>query len=78
MTTRTRAFTPAEVLALPAMPSAKQAFAAMNVSQELGYALIRGGDFPLEVLRLGHAIRVRRSDLLDFLGIREDEAAPAA
>lgn len=77
MTTRTQAFTPAEVLALPALVAAKQAFAAMNISPELGYGLIRGDAFPLPVVRLGNAIRVRRSDLLDFLGIREDESDAA-
>ncbi|MFF9898465.1 helix-turn-helix domain-containing protein [Streptomyces longispororuber] len=65
------ALSPDEVLALPAMPTAKQAFLAMNISRDTGYALIAAGEFPIEVLRLGRAMRVRRGDLLAFLGLPE-------
>lgn len=63
--------TPAQVLALPAMPTAQQAFAAINVSEELGYELIKAGDFPVEVVRFGRVIRVRKADLLSFLHVTE-------
>ncbi|MEV8546268.1 hypothetical protein [Streptomyces sp. NPDC051572] len=73
MTTKTRALTAQEARALPAMPTAQAAFAAIGVSNDLGYQLIRDGEFPVEVIKLGaRALRVRRSDLLDFLGIPEE------
>jgi hypothetical protein len=71
--TRLKALTTDQVLELPAMPSVREAFAALNVSPELGYELVKGGEFPIEVIRFGRAWRCRRQDLIDFLGIREDE-----
>ncbi|WP_432114048.1 hypothetical protein [Streptomyces sp. S1] len=58
---------PAQVLALPAMPSAQQAFAALNIGESLGYELIKAGEFPIEVITLGRIIRVRKVDLVAFL-----------
>lgn len=71
----TAAYSPAQVLALPAMPSVKDAFAAMNIGPTLGYQLVRDNGFPIEVLGFGRAKRVRRSDLLEFLGLSETAAA---
>lgn len=68
------AFSPAQVLALPAMPSVKDAFAAMNIGPTAGYQLVRGGQFPIEVIPFGRALRVRRSDLVQFLGLSETAA----
>ncbi|MCP8711246.1 helix-turn-helix domain-containing protein [Streptomyces sp. AC04842] len=67
--------TPAEVAALPAMPTALQAFAALNIGETLGYELIKQGQFPIEVLRFGRAFRVRKSELLAYLGLPELVAA---
>ncbi|MFF3060896.1 hypothetical protein [Streptomyces sp. NPDC057909] len=79
---RRKALTVAEVYALPAMATAKDAFAAIGISQELGYELIRTKQFPINTIPLGRAIRVRRSDLLAFLGLENSDAtggpAPAA
>jgi hypothetical protein len=75
------ALSPAEVLALPAMPTVKQAFAALNIGESAGYQLIRTEEFPVEVLRLGRNLRVRRADLLNVMGLSDrpaDEAQPAA
>lgn len=73
MTAQTKALTAQEVRALPAMPAAQAAFAALGISNDLGYQLIRHGEFPVEVIKLGaRALRVRRSDLLNFLGLAED------
>lgn len=58
-----------EVRALPAMPTALQAFAALNIGESLGYELIKDGGFPIEVVRFGRAFRVRKTDLLAFLGL---------
>lgn len=71
----TAAYSPAQVLALPAMPSVKDAFAAMNIGPTAGYQLVRDGRFPIEVIPFGRALRVRRSDLVQFLGLSETAAA---
>jgi len=71
----TAALSPAEILALPAMPTAQQAFAALNIGPTAGYQLIADGEFPIEVLRLGRAFRVRRADLLAVVGLAEQAAA---
>ncbi|MGW4388241.1 hypothetical protein [Streptomyces sp. NPDC004685] len=68
------ALSPAEVLALPAMPSVKQAFAALNIGASAGYQLIQNGEFPMEVLRLGRHFRVRRADLLAVVGLADPAA----
>lgn len=80
MTTKAKALTAQEARALPAMPRAQDAFAAIGVSSDLGYQLIRDGEFPIEVIKLGaRALRVRRSDLLNFLGIpEENDDAPGS
>lgn len=70
MTTATP-LSPEQVRDLPAMPTALQAFAALNIGETHGYALIKSGEFPVEVLRLGRAFRVRKADLLAFLGLPE-------
>jgi hypothetical protein len=76
----TSALSPGEILALPAMPTAQQAFAALNIGETAGYQLIADGEFPIEVLRLGRAFRVRRADLLAVVGLADqaaDEDEPA-
>ncbi|MFJ6561891.1 hypothetical protein ACIQMV_18920 [Streptomyces sp. NPDC091412] len=65
---------PEQVLDLPAMPTAKQAFGALNISEGTGYQLIRQEQFPIEVVPFGRALRVRKVDLIAFLGL----SAPAA
>lgn len=67
----TAAYSPAQVYDLPAMPSVKQAFAAMNIGPTLGYQLVRDAEFPIEVIEFGRALRVRRTELLQFLGLPE-------
>jgi hypothetical protein len=66
---------PEQVRDLPAMPTALQAFAALNIGETLGYQLIRDAEFPIEVIKFGRAFRVRKADLLAFLGISEPSAA---
>ncbi|MEU5442739.1 MULTISPECIES: hypothetical protein [Streptomyces] len=75
MTAPLPALTPEQVLALPAMPAVKSAFAAMNISEGMGYGLIRQDEFPIEVLEFGRAKRVRKTDLLAFLGLTHSAAA---
>lgn len=71
----TAALTENEVLALPAMTTAEQAFAALGIGRDLGYRLIKEAEFPVPVVRLGSAYRVRRRDLLAFLGLENSDAA---
>ncbi|MEV8396200.1 hypothetical protein ACFVAF_34745 [Streptomyces sp. NPDC057596] len=66
--------TPEQVLDLPAMPTAKQAFDALNISEGTGYGLIKQKQFPIEVIAFGRVLRVRKAHLLAFLGL----SAPAA
>lgn len=66
---------PEQVRDLPAMPTVLEAFAALNIGETNGYALIRRGQFPLEVLKFGRAFRVRKVDLLSYLGLPEIAAA---
>ncbi|MEV2203696.1 hypothetical protein AB0E11_27570 [Streptomyces fradiae] len=65
----------AQVVALPAMPSARQAFAALNIGETLGYELISSGEFPVEVVRFGRSFRVRKAELLAYLGLAQMVAA---
>ncbi|MFE4051204.1 hypothetical protein [Streptomyces sp. YIM B13518] len=65
----------AQVVALPAMPSAREAFAALNIGETLGYDLIDKGEFPVEVIKFGRAFRVRKTELLAYMGLSEFVAA---
>lgn len=67
--------TPAQVIALPAMPTALEAFAALNIGETLGYELIKKDEFPIDVVRFGRAFRVRKAELLAYLGLAEFFAA---
>lgn len=69
MTAKLQPLTPEQVLGLPAMPAVRVAFAALNVSEGTGYKLIREGQFPIEVVEFGRALRVRKVDLVAFLGL---------
>ncbi|MFE0875379.1 helix-turn-helix domain-containing protein [Streptomyces smyrnaeus] len=71
------ALSPGEVRALPALPTVQQAFDAFGISRDTGYALINSDEFPIQVVRLGRLMKVRRTDLLAFLGM-EDDVAEAA
>ncbi|WP_327724341.1 helix-turn-helix domain-containing protein [Streptomyces europaeiscabiei] len=65
---------PEQVRDLPAMPTVLDAFAALNIGETNGYALIKSGEFPIEVVKFGRAFRVRKADLLRFLGLTETAA----
>lgn len=75
MTTKIEPLTTEQVMSLPAMPPVKQAFAAMNISEGTGYGLIRQEQFPIEVLEFGRTKRVRKVDLVAFLGLTQTAAA---
>lgn len=77
MSTKT-ALSETQVLALPAMTTAEQAFAALGIGRDLGYKLIRQNEFPLPVVPFGRALRIRKVDLLALLGLEDGNAAPTA
>jgi predicted DNA-binding transcriptional regulator AlpA len=58
-----------ELLALPATVDVPTAARALNIGRTLAYQLVRTGEFPLPVLRLGSRYRVVTSSLLAALGI---------
>ena len=41
----------------------------LDVSESTIYALARSGELPIPVIHVGRSMKVRRKDLLDFLGI---------
>ncbi|WP_327703604.1 helix-turn-helix domain-containing protein [Streptomyces decoyicus] len=73
-----KALSVAEVLQLPAMANAKQAFAAIGVSEYTGYELVRNDEFPIEPVRIGRAIKFRRTSILALLGLEDDNGAGGA
>lgn len=66
-----------EALALPVAVSLETANRALGIGRTVGYDLARRGEYPVQVLRLGNAYRVRRADLLTLLGIQPDAASAA-
>ncbi len=58
-----------EVRALPAAVDLATAGRAFSIGRTKAYALAKADEFPVPVLRVGNAYRVRRADLLSALGI---------
>lgn len=58
-----------EVHALPVIVDLPTAARALGVGRNTAYELVRSGTWPTPVLRIGRPIKVRRSSLLDLLGI---------
>ena len=76
-----RQMTPAEIIELArrqATADAQAAFAAFGISEVAGYASIRRGDFPIEVIKVGRVWRVRRRDLVSKVGLEADPAEPVS
>ncbi|WP_371528404.1 helix-turn-helix domain-containing protein [Streptomyces sp. NBC_01283] len=46
--------------------------AALGISRDTAYSLARTDSLPVQVVRLGRCMKVRRAELITFLGIRED------
>lgn len=65
--------TVAELRALPASITPEQGFRAIGLGRTKGYALLRNGEFPARVLRIGGSYRIVTADLLRVLGV---EPAP--
>ncbi len=67
---RQDAMTRAELLALPAaVPVWPTGARALGIGRTKAHQLVRAGEFPVPVLRLGGMYRIRTADLLALLGI---------
>jgi hypothetical protein len=70
-TAHTGPLTRTELLALPAaVPLWPTAAKALGIGRTKAHQLVRTGEFPVPVLRLGHTYRVRTADLWALLGIK--------
>jgi excisionase family DNA binding protein len=58
-----------ELLALPVSVDLATAARALGIGRSTSYELIRRGEFPCRVLRLGNSYRIPRADLFLALGM---------
>lgn len=71
---RQNGLTRAELLALPAaVPLWPTAARAVGVGRTRAYEMVRAGDWPTSVLRLGTLIRVPTAELLTLLGLTQEQ-----
>jgi predicted DNA-binding transcriptional regulator AlpA len=69
---RQQSLSRAELLALPAVvPLWPDAARAVGVGRSRAYEMVRSGEWPTRVLRLGSMIRVPSAELLALLGIEQ-------
>ena len=61
-----------ELAALPAVVDVPTAAQALGLGKTAAYELIRCGDWPTPVFRLGKLIRIPTAPLLALLGIRPE------
>lgn len=61
--------TEAQITALPAVLDVPTAARVLGLSRTAAYELIRTGDWPTPVFRLGRLIRIPTAPILDLLGI---------
>lgn len=64
-----------QVLALPAVVDLPTAARALGVGRTAAYELVRTGEWPTPVLRLGRLIKVPSAPLLELLGLATPPAA---
>jgi len=64
-----------EVRALPAVVDLTTAARALGLGRSAAYELVRTGDWPTPVLRLGRLIKVPSAPLRELLGLTEPPAA---
>ncbi|GAB3544360.1 helix-turn-helix domain-containing protein [Arthrobacter tumbae] len=62
-----------EVLALPPSMDLEAACKALGISRVTGYRLVKAGEFPCPVVRLGRVIRVPKPGLLRVLGLDQSQ-----
>lgn len=63
------AMTRSDLLALPAAIDLVTAGRALGIGRTKAHELVRAGQFPVRVLRLGSAYRVPTAEVLNLLGI---------
>lgn len=66
---------PTEVRHLPPVVDLVTAARMLGIGRTVAYQLVRRGEWPTPVLRLGHQIKVPSAPLLALLGISPDHAA---
>jgi excisionase family DNA binding protein len=66
-----------QLTALPAVLDVPTAAKALGLSRTAAYELIRTGEWPTPVFRLGRLIRIPTAPLLELLGIEPDGARRA-
>ncbi|MGH3548072.1 MAG: DNA-binding protein [Pseudonocardiaceae bacterium] len=67
-----------ELMALPPSVAVETAGRALGLGRTKSHELVRAGEFPVRVLRLGNAYRVPTADLLVLLGVEPAEPGGAA
>lgn len=58
-----------QILELPSSVNAETSFRAINISKQTGYRLVRMGELPFPVIRMGRMIRVPKAGILRALGM---------
>jgi excisionase family DNA binding protein len=64
-----RVMTTAELLELPTMVGLSTAARALRIGRSTAFELVRRGEFPVPVHRIGKSWRVSTAQLLGFLGV---------
>lgn len=64
-----------ELRAMPALLGIDEAAAALRMSRNSAYRLVKCGEFPVPVMRLGLKYKVRTSDLVRYVAGDPDAAA---
>lgn len=70
-----RAMTRDQLLALPAVVDLTTAAKALSIGRTRAFELVRRGQFPVPVLRVGSTYRVPTAPLLKLLGLTEASEA---
>lgn len=66
-----------DLLALPAVLDLATAAAVLGIGRTCAYTLVRSGEWPTKVLRVGRLIRIPSAPLLDLLAVeRVSKKAP--
>ncbi len=76
-----KSLSPTELRSLPSVVDLVTAGRAFGIGRTKSHELVRAGEFPVPVLRLGNSYRVTRADLLRALGespAAESEGSSAA
>jgi predicted DNA-binding transcriptional regulator AlpA len=71
------AMTRDELLSLPAVVDLKTAAHVLGIGRTAAYELVRTGQWPTPVLRVGRLIKVPTAPLLELVGVADQEG-PAA